>query len=67
MIYDDGIKNLLKEFPRAKTAKIIKNLIDFVAKIEDTVDIQISIFILKLLYIRPYFLDLCEYLIEWCT
>lgn len=53
-----AIQNLLKEnkklfnsFPKAKTAKIIKNLIDYVSKIPNTIAIQI---------------ELCTDLINWC-
>ena len=53
-----AIQNLLKEnkklfnsFPKAKTAKIIKNLIDYVSKIPNTIAIQI---------------ELCIDLINWC-
>lgn len=43
---------MFKALPKAKIAKIVKNLIDFVAKIPNTVDLQIS---------------LCSHLISWCT
>lgn len=53
-----AIQNLLKEnkklfnsFPKAKTAKIIKNLIDYVSKIPNTIAIQV---------------ELCTDLINWC-
>lgn len=47
----EGNTLIFKAFPKAKIAKIVKILIDCVAKIPKTIDLQIS---------------LCSHLIEWC-
>lgn len=44
-------KTLFNILPKAKTAKIIKNLIDYVSKIPNTIPLQI---------------ELCNNLIAWC-
>ena len=55
----DSVMTLLKsnnaffaQIPKAKTAKIVRNIIDIVSKVPDSMDVQVS---------------LCENVVEWCV